>query len=98
MQTSAGGEIIGTSTAGAIDNVNKENDDMKLVSTFAIALATALIATAASAEWTPRDDIQAPRGQDVQAPRDRTDEIQAPRGDHQDEIQAPRGPAQSTRG
>ncbi len=70
---------------------------MKLASTFAIVLATALMATAASAEWTPRDDIQAPRGQDLQAPRDRTDELQAPRADHQDELQAPRGQAESPR-
>ena len=79
---------------------------MRLASTFAI-LAIALTATVASAEWTPRDDIQAPRGQDMQAPRDRldemqaprdrTDEMQAPRGDHQDDIQAPRGLAESPR-
>ena len=70
---------------------------MKLASTLAILVATALTATVASAEWTPREKIQAPRGQDVQAPRDRTDEIQAPRGDRPDEIQAPRGPAESPR-
>ena len=74
---------------------------MKHAFTLAILLATALTATVASAEWTPRDDIQAPRSQDVQAPRDRTDEMQgprdrtdemqAPRGGHPDEIQAPRG-------
>ena len=52
---------------------------MKLASTLAILVATALTATVASAEWTPRDEIQAPRSQDVQASRDRTDEMQAPR-------------------
>jgi len=62
---------------------------MKRTNALAIALATMLMATAAHAEQPPRDDTQAPRAQDVQAPRDRQDEIQAPRG--QDEIQAPRG-------
>ena len=50
---------------------------------FAIALAAALITTAAHAQ--EREDIQAPRGQEIQAPRGQ--EVQAPRGD---EIQAPR--------
>ncbi|HEU4368435.1 MAG TPA: hypothetical protein VFV05_09440 [Methylomirabilota bacterium] len=64
----------------------------------AIALATLLTATAAHAEQPPRDDTQAPRAQEVQAPRDQQDEIQAPRGqdlheprDRPDELQAPRG-------
>ena len=65
----------------------------------AIALATVLMSTAAYATSVPpRDEMQAPRGQDVQAPRDRQDEIQAPRGqdptaprDGQDDVQAPRG-------
>ena len=70
---------------------------MKLASTLAILVATALTATVASAEWTPRDEIQAPRSQDGQASRDRTDEMQAPRGDRPDEIQAPRGPGESPR-
>lgn len=64
----------------------------------AIALATVLMSTAAYATSVPpRDEMQAPRGQDVQAPRDQ-DEIQAPRGqdlsaprDSQDDVQAPRG-------
>ena len=64
----------------------------------AIALATVLMSTAAYATSAPpRDEMQAPRGQDVQAPRDQ-DEIQAPRGqdlnaprDRQDDVQAPRG-------
>ena len=64
----------------------------------AVALATVLMSTAAYAtSVSPRDEGQAPRGQDVQAPRDQ-DEIQAPRGqdvqaprDRQDEVQAPRG-------
>ena len=47
---------------------------MKLASTLAIVLATALTATAAHAEWTSRDEIQAPRSQAVQAPRDHIDE------------------------
>ena len=70
---------------------------MKLATTFAILLATALTATAASADWTPRDDTQAPRSQDLQAPRDRTDEMQAPRGNHPDEIQTPHGHGESPR-
>ena len=64
----------------------------------AIALATVLMSTAAYATSVPpRDEMQAPRGQDVQAPRDQ-DELQAPRGqdptaprDGQDDVQAPRG-------
>jgi len=71
---------------------------MRRTNALAIALATTLMATAAYAERSPIDDIQAPRGQDVQAPRDRTDEVQAPRGqgeqsprDRTDEVQAPRG-------
>ncbi len=63
---------------------------MRRTNALAIALATTLMATAAYAERSPIDDIQAPRGQDVQAPRDRTDEVQAPR-DRTDEVQAPRG-------
>ena len=65
----------------------------------AIALATVLMSTAAYAtSIPPRDEVQAPRGQDSQAPRDRQDEIQAPRGqdptaphERQDDVQAPRG-------
>ena len=71
---------------------------MRRTNALAIALATTLMATAAYAGRPPIDDIQAPRGQDVQAPRDRTDEVQAPRGqeeqaplDRTDEVQAPRG-------
>jgi hypothetical protein len=64
----------------------------------AIALATVLMSSAAYATSVSlRDDLQAPRGQDVQAPRDQ-DEIQTPRGqdlsaprDSQDDVQAPRG-------
>jgi hypothetical protein len=60
---------------------------MKRSIVFAIALATALLtATGAYADtYAPRDDVQAPRGQEIQAPRGQ--EIQAPRGQ---EIQAPR--------
>ena len=72
---------------------------MTRTSAVAIALATVLMSTAAYATSVPpRDEMQAPRGQDVQAPRDRQDEIQAPRGqdptaprDGQDDVQAPRG-------
>ena len=63
---------------------------MKLASAFAVLVATALTAGVASADLgAARDDIQAPRSQDLQAPRDRTDEQQAPR-DRTDEQQAPR--------
>jgi hypothetical protein len=65
---------------------------MKRTNAFAIALATVLIATAANAERP--EDLQAPRGEELQAPRERLDEIQAPRG--QDETQAPRGQAQAS--
>ncbi len=66
--------------------------------TIAVAIATVLMSSAAYAtSVSPRDDVQAPRGQDVQVPRDQ-DEIQAPRGqdlnaprDRQDDVQAPRG-------
>jgi len=59
----------------------------------AIAQATVLMSTAAYATYVPpRDEVQAPRGQDVQAPRDQ-DEIQALRGqdptaprDRQDDV------------
>ena len=61
----------------------------------AIALSTVLMSTAAYAAYvTPHDDVQAPRGQDVQAPRGLQDELQAPRGqdlDRHDDVQAPRG-------
>jgi hypothetical protein len=65
----------------------------------AIALTTVLMSTAAFASYvSSHDDGQAPRGQDVQAPRDYQDELQAPRGrdlnaphDRQDDGQAPRG-------
>ena len=61
----------------------------------AIALATVLMSTAAYATYVaPHDDVQAPRGQDVQAPRVHQDELQAPRGqdlDRHDDVQAPRG-------
>jgi len=54
---------------------------MKRMNGLVLALATtALMVTAAHAEQRPRDEIQAPRSQEVQAPRDRQDEIQAPRG------------------
>jgi len=99
LTTLPGTEIMGSSDRRSDEQLRiRENDHMKLASTFAILLATALTATVASAEWTPRDEIQAPRSQDVQAPRDRTDELQAPRSDRPDEIQAPRDQADSPRG
>ena len=61
---------------------------MKRTHALALGLATVLIATAAHAAPPPPDEIQAPRGQAVEAPRDRPDDVQAPRG--QDKIEAPR--------
>jgi len=58
---------------------------MKTRHVIAIALATLLTATA-GAHAAGTDDFQAPRGQDLQAPRTYED-IQAPRGQDQ---QAPR--------
>jgi hypothetical protein len=63
---------------------DKEKQQMKRMSTFAVALGTVLIATTANAQ-RPQDEVQAPRGQEIQAPR--SDEVEAPRGE---EIQAPR--------
>ena len=68
---------------------------MKRMNAVAIALATMLAASAAHAAPT-RDELQAPRAQDQQAPRDQ-DDLQAPRGQDQqaprdqDDLQAPRG-------
>ena len=59
---------------------------MKRTNALALAFAGVLVATAASAA-SPRDDLQAPRSQDVQAPRD-DQNVQAPRGQ---DVQAPRG-------
>ena len=61
---------------------------MHRTSALAIALATSLIATVANAA-PPLAQIQAPRGQEVQAPRDRNQDIQAPR-DHAEDVRAPR--------
>ena len=62
----------------------------------AIAIALALVPLAGTTHATAleRDEVQAPRGYEYQAPR--SDEIQAPRGyeyqaPRSDEIQAPRG-------
>jgi hypothetical protein len=74
--------------AGAVPPSDKE-ELMTKRNAFAITLATLLAASGASAEPPPRDDSQAPRAQEQQAPREHLDEVQAPRG--QDEIQAPRG-------
>ena len=60
---------------------------MKRTHAVAIGLVTMLMTTAAHAGRPDREEVQAPRGQEVQAPRDQ-DEIQAPRGQ---DIQAPRG-------
>jgi hypothetical protein len=70
----------------------------KPTNVLAIALAAALMVTAADAERSSLDDVQAPRGQAVQALRDRTDDVEAPRGqavqalrDRTDDVEAPRG-------
>jgi hypothetical protein len=59
---------------------------------FATALAaTLLMATGAQAQsYPPREDVQAPRTQDVQSPRGDNEDLQAPRGSHRD-VQTPRG-------
>ena len=54
----------------------------------AIGLVTVLMGGAAHTAAADHRAAQAPRSQDVQAPRDQ-DEVQAPRG--QDDVQAPRG-------
>jgi hypothetical protein len=48
---------------------------MKRTNALVVALATVMMTTAANAEQASREEIQAPRGQDVQAPR--TDGFQA---------------------
>ena len=58
---------------------------MKRMSAVALALATFLTAGVVNAALP--DEVQAPRAQDVQAPRG-DQEIQAPRGDQ--DVQAPR--------
>jgi hypothetical protein len=60
----------------------------------AIALALVSLTGAAHAAALARDEVQAPRGYEYEAPR--SDEVQAPRGyeyqaPRSDEIQAPRG-------
>jgi len=60
---------------------------MKRTNAVAFALATLLLAATANAERP--DEIQAPLGQDQQAPRDRQDDLQAPRG--HDTTRTPRG-------
>lgn len=69
---------------------------MKRTTTLAIFLGWALLAGTAGASPTPAEDIQAPRTAEVQAPRDGSEDIQAPRGpqtlhDRDEEVQAPRG-------
>jgi hypothetical protein len=58
----------------------EENVMTKPTNVLVIALAAALMVTAADAERSSLDDVQAPRGQAVQAPHDRTDDVEAPRG------------------
>ncbi len=60
----------------------------------AIGFGIGLMAAGVAGAATP-DDFQAPRHDEVQAPRDRSGETRAPRSGG-DEVQAPRGP--STRG
>ena len=67
---------------------------MKRTNALAIALAGVLMASAANAQRLPLK-LEAPRNQDVQAPRDRQEEIQAPRGldvrsTHSQDLRAPR--------
>ena len=71
---------------------------MKRTHVLALGLATVLMATAANAAPADREEVQAQRDQQVQAPRERPDEVQAPRG--QEPVQAPRGqePVQAPRG
>jgi hypothetical protein len=74
------------------ENGRERTDVMNRKNAFALALAATLL-TAAGAQaqsYSPRDETQAPRGQDVQAPRQDTEDVQAPRGTNQD-VQAPRG-------
>jgi hypothetical protein len=52
---------------------------MKRMSAFALALTAVLAAGVVNAAPPPPDEIQAPRDQEVQAPRGQ-DEVQAPRG------------------
>src|SRR5713101_5793468 len=63
----------------------KEKKDMKLTNAVTLALATVLMATAAHAASV--QDVEAPRGQEVQASRNRNEDIQAPRGH---EVPSPR--------
>lgn len=63
---------------------------MKSKITAAIFLGTTLLASVASAAPKPGQDIQAPRGIDIRAPRLEEAEIQAPRLGNED-VQAPRG-------
>ena len=60
---------------------------MKRTHAVAIGVVTMLMTTVAHAGRPDREEVQAPRGQEVQAPRDQ-DEIQAPRG--QDRIETRR--------
>ncbi|MGH7304001.1 MAG: hypothetical protein ACRELZ_11960 [Candidatus Rokuibacteriota bacterium] len=69
---------------------------MKRTTTLAIVLGTTLLAGVARAAPKPSEDIQAPRSGEIQAPRDRNEDIQAPRGqqtryDRNEDVQAPRG-------
>lgn len=50
---------------------------MKRTNALVVALATVMMATAGSGQRAPREEIQAPRGQDFQGPRGQ--DVQAPR-------------------
>jgi len=67
---------------------------MKRTNAFVIALATALMATAAYAGES-LDSVEAPRSQIVEAPRHTTDDVEAPRSQNAqahstDDVEAPR--------
>jgi hypothetical protein len=67
---------------------------MKRTNALVIALATALMATAAYAGES-LDSVEAPRSQIVEAPRHTTDDVEAPRGQNAqahstDDVEAPR--------
>jgi hypothetical protein len=70
---------------------------MKRANALAIMLATLLTGTAAYAERSSTDDVQAPRSHSVRVASHSTDDVEAPRGqsveaprDRTDEIEAPR--------
>jgi hypothetical protein len=81
-------------TPGALHGAAKGDHDMTRRHAIAIALALVPLAGAAHTSALERDEVQAPRAYEYEAPR--SDEVQAPRGyeyeaPRSDEIQAPRG-------